>query len=62
MDSDLQSDQVIQSLRTGDLIGHRQQPGHCYEVLMVDRQNLLVAKVPATALRLMEWQNVLTPF
>ena len=38
MDAPSQSNQVIQSLRPGDLVGHRQQPERQYEVLTVDEQ------------------------
>ena len=35
MDAASQSNHVIQSLRPGDLVGHRQQPEQRYEVLTV---------------------------
>jgi hypothetical protein len=43
MDAASQSNHVIQSLRIGDLVGHRQQPEH-QEVLTVDEQRLLVVR------------------
>ena len=41
MDAPSQRDHVIKSLRSGDLVGYRQQPECQYEVLMVDGQRLL---------------------
>ena len=46
MDATPQRDHVIQSLRVGDLVGHRQQPEQRYEVLTVAEQRLLVARWP----------------
>ena len=46
-----QDSQVIQSLRTGDLVGHCQQPEQLYKVLIVDEQRLLAAQLPVLALR-----------
>ena len=57
-----QSIQVIQSLRVGNLVGHRQQPGRQYEVLAVDEQRLLAARLPQLALRFIALRDVVVPF
>ncbi|MFG6100532.1 hypothetical protein SPB21_35165 [Leptothoe sp. ISB3NOV94-8A] len=54
--------QVIQSLRPGDLVGHRQQPGQQYEVLMVDEQRLLAVLWSGAALRFIALRDVVVPF
>ncbi|WP_163695437.1 hypothetical protein [Adonisia turfae] len=54
--------QVIQSLRAGDLVGHRQQPESQYEVLTVDEQCLLAARLPESVLRLIALRDVVVPF
>ncbi|MEA5464634.1 hypothetical protein [Leptothoe sp. PORK10 BA2] len=57
-----QSTQVIQSLRPGDLIGHRQQPERLYKVLMVDERCLLAARWSGLALRFIAVRDVVVPF
>ncbi|MEM1242776.1 MAG: hypothetical protein AAGI45_23340 [Cyanobacteria bacterium P01_H01_bin.26] len=62
MDATPQSTQVIQSLRLGDLVGHRQRSEQLYEVLMVDGQQLLVVQWPAAVLRFIALSDVVVPF
>lgn len=62
MDETPQSNQVITSLRVGDLVGHRQWPEREYEVLMVDGQRLLVARWPEAVLRFIALWDVVVPF
>lgn len=62
MDALSSHEQVIQSLRPGDFIGHRQQPECQYEVLTVDDQCLLVARWPGLVLRFIAVRDVGVPF
>lgn len=62
MNSTAQAKQVIQSLRAGDLVGHRQQPERQYEVLTVDEQRLLVARWPEAVVRFITLWDVVVPF
>ncbi|ESA35114.1 hypothetical protein N836_13700 [Leptolyngbya sp. Heron Island J] len=63
MDSTSQSTQVIQSLRIGDLVGHRQQPDRQYEVLLtVDEQCLLAVRLLGLALWFISLRDVVPPF
>ncbi|EKU97082.1 hypothetical protein Lepto7375DRAFT_0952 [Leptolyngbya sp. PCC 7375] len=56
------SKQVIQSLRVGDSVGHRQQPERQYEVLTVDEQRLLAVRLAEAALRFIAVRDVVVPF
>lgn len=63
MDATSQANQVIQSLRIGDLVGHRQQPEcQVYEVLVVDKQCLLALRLVEPALRFIALEDVMVPF
>ena len=62
MDATPQNTQIIQPLRPGDLVGHRQQPERQYEVLMVDEQRLLAVRLPEAALRFIALGDVMVPF
>ena len=46
----------------GNLVGHRQQPERQYEVLTVDEQCLLAARLPEAALRFIALWDVVVPF
>ena len=54
--------EAISSLRPGDLVGHRQQPECQYEVLTVDKQRLLAARLPELALLFIALRDVVVPF
>ncbi|MEM0978650.1 MAG: hypothetical protein AAGH78_00110 [Cyanobacteria bacterium P01_H01_bin.58] len=49
-------------LHPGDLVIHRQQLERLYEVLIVDEQRLLAARLSEAALRSIALRDVVVPF